>query len=253
MTGKLVSISLLFSTLVWGQWIHVPTPGLPRNAKGEPVLSAPPPKAADGKPDLSGLWSIDTEQYWEDVTSGAKPGEVILQPAAAALFKERSGNMGKDNPIAHCVPNGVPGVEIIPTPYRIVQQSGIIAILYEFNMQYRQIFTDGRRFPIDPNPAFMGYSVGRWEGDTLVAETVGLKDGMWLDLFGHPTTDSLHVTERFHRIDYGHMQLDIILDDPKAYQKPWQISLRPQLLPDTEMIEFVCNENNRGMEHMVGK
>jgi hypothetical protein len=176
-----------------------------------------------------------------------------LQPWAAALYKQRSANLGKDNPISRCMPAGVPTIETIPTPFKIIQSPEFIAILHEYNMEYRQIFTDGRALPKDPNPNWMGYSVGKWEGDTLVVETTGLKDNTWLDLFGHPASDALHVTERFQRRTFGSMDLEIPLADSKAYTEPWHIVLHPRLMPDTEILEFVCIENNKGVEHLVGK
>ena len=176
-----------------------------------------------------------------------------MQSAAAAVYKNRKENFGKDNPIARCMPAGVPTIDTIPLPFKIIQTSTMLAALYEYNMEYRQIFVDGRAVPKDPNPNWMGYSTGRWDGDTLVVETSGLKDNTWLDLFGHPATDALRVTERFERPDFGHLNIDITMTDIKAYTKPWPIKLHASLIPDTEIIEFVCIENNRGMEHMVGK
>jgi hypothetical protein len=155
--------------------------------------------------------------------------------------------------MARCLPAGVPTIDIIPTPFKIYQTPPAIAILYEYNMQYRQIFLDGRRLPQDPNPNWMGYSVARWEGNTLVVDTTGLKDGTWLDLFGTPATDSLHVTERFRRRDFGHMDLEITMADSKAYTEPWTIKLHPNLRLDTELMEWVCVEGNKGVEHLVGK
>jgi hypothetical protein len=152
---------------------------------------------------------------------------------------------GAKNPIARCMPAGVPTIDNIPTPLKLIQTPAFIAILYEHNMEYRQIFTDGRSLPNDPNPNWLGYSVGRWDGDTLVVETAGLKDDTWLDLFGHPATGALHVTERFHRRDFGTMDVEIAMTDVKAYTKPWQFALQLHLLPDNELLEWICLENNR--------
>jgi hypothetical protein len=204
-------------------------------------------------PDLSGLWALPDESYWHDIGVNLRPEGVPLQPWAAALYRERRDNEGKDNPIARCMPAGVPTIDNIPTPFKLIQTPASIAILYEYNMEYRQIFIDGRRLPDDPNPNWLGYSVGRWDGDTLVVETAGLKDNTWLDLFGHPATDALRVTERFQRRDFGHMDLEIAMSDAKAYTKPWRIELHPHLLPDNELLEWICLEGNRGTEHMVGK
>ncbi|HEX4277546.1 MAG TPA: hypothetical protein VHZ74_19445, partial [Bryobacteraceae bacterium] len=165
------AIAVVSAAPLLAQWPAIQTPGIPRDADGKPALAAKTPVAPSGKPDLSGLWSIHTEDYWYDIGTDLKPAGVPLQPWADAVFKERSDNLGKDNPIARCLPAGVPTIDTIPTPFKIIQTSSSIAILYEYNMEYRQIFTDGRSLPKDPNPNWLGYSIGTWEGDTLVIET----------------------------------------------------------------------------------
>ena len=244
---------LLVGASLFAQWPSPRTVGIPRTSDGKPDLTAKVPRTVDGKPDLSGLWALDTQAYWEDIGSDLKPESIPLQPWAAAVYSERRADLGKANPIARCMPAGVPTIDTIPLPRKIIQTPSVTAILYEYNMQYRQIFTDERSLPKDPNPNWMGYSVGKWEGDTLTVETIGLKDDTWLDLYGHPATDALRVTERFHRRDFGNMDLEITMTDSKAYTKPWRIMLHTRLMPDSEILEFVCIENNRGMEHMVGK
>jgi hypothetical protein len=235
----------LLTFTVSAQWTAPKTP--------KPNLSAKAPRTPDRKPDLSGLWALNDETYWYDIGAGLGPEGVPLQPWAAAVYRERRENEGKDNPIARCMPAGVPTVDTIPTPFKILQTPSQLAFLYEYNMQYRQIFTDGRALPRDPNPNWLGYSTAHWESDTLVVETAGLKDNTWLDLFGTPATDALRVIERFHRLDLGNMDLEITMSDAKAYTKPWKITLHLKLMPDSEILEWVCVENNRGMEHMVGK
>jgi len=254
MRVRLTTAALLFSaSLMPAQWPSPKAPGIPRTHDGKSDLATKAPRTADGRPDLSGLWALPDESYWHDISVNLGPEGVPLQPWAAALYRERRDNEGKDNPIARCMPAGVPTIDNIPTPFKLIQTPASIAILYEYNMEYRQIFTYGRRLPNDPNPNWLGYSVGRWDGDTLVVETAGLKDNTWLDLFGHPATDALRVTERFQRRDFGHMDLEITMTDAKAYTKPWRIELHPHLLPDNELLEWICLEGNRGMEHMVGK
>jgi len=246
--------ALLFTaSLLSAQWVSPKTLGIPRTADGKPDLKAKAPRAADGTLDLSGLWSLSDETYWHDISATLGPDGVPLQPWAATLYRERRDNEGKDNPIARCMPAGVPTIDNIPLPRKLIQTPAFIAILYEYNMEYRQIFTDGRSLPANPNPNWLGYSVGRWDGDTLVVETAGLKDNTWLDLFGHPATDALRVTEHFHRRDFGNMDLEITMTDTKAYTKPWQIALQLHLRPDNELLEWICLEGNKGMEHMVGK
>ena len=233
------------------QWLDHRAPGIPRTADGKPNLSAPAPKTAGGKPDLSGVWDPG-RKYIRDIAVDLK--EVPFQPWAEKVFQDRAtGAHSGEESDANCLPQGVPKLDAAPAPWKIVQLPGEIAILYEAFTQFRQIFMDGRPLPQNPNPSWLGYSVGRWEGDTLVVETVGLNGKTWLDQIGHPTTEALHVTERFRRKDFGHMELQITIDDPKAYTKPWTVTESPVLTPDDELLEFVCNENNRDVEHLPGK
>jgi len=231
------------------QWLDFKTPGIPRTADGTPDLSAPAPKMPDGKPDLSGVWehlnSRTTAYYLDGV-------DIPWQPWAEALFKERTDDNQKDNPESRCLPRGVPKADAFDI-HKIIQTPVLIAILYEYGTTYRQIFTDGRKLPVDPNPTWMGYSVGHWEGDTLVVESNGFNGHAWLSGRGNPTTDAMLLRERFRRRDFGHMDIQITIDDPKAYTKPWTAELHPELIPDTELLEFVCNENERDLRHLVGK
>jgi len=177
---------------------------------------------------------------------------VPFSPWARALFEERLPNNGKDAPAVRCVSHGVTDYDASDTPTKIIQTPSVTVILYEAYNHYRQIFTDGRPLPHDPQPAWLGYSVGRWEGETFVAETIGLNDQTWLDTTGHPHTESLHITERFHRRDFGHMDIEIAIDDMQAYTKPWSVTIPKSLMPDTDLIEFMC-ENEKDHVHMVGK
>jgi hypothetical protein len=240
---RLILLIVLASYPMRAQW---PTQG----GKVDPAAKVR--RTRDGKPDLSGVWTLNDQKYWYDIGADLKDG-VPMQPGAAALFAQRKADEGKDNPIARCKPAGVPTIDTIPLPFKIIQNRNSTTLLYEFNMEYRQVFTEGRALPRDANPNFLGYSVGRWEKDVLVVETIGLKDETWLDMFGHPATDGLLVTERFHRRDIGNLDLDITMTDPKAYTKPWTISLHMKLMPNQEVMEYLSIENNRGMEHMVGK
>jgi hypothetical protein len=240
------------TALASAQWLNVPSPGIPRLPDGKPDLSAPAPKTPDGKIDITGIWRPTTKQFI-DIASGLKPGAVPFQPWAEVLFQQRRANESKDDPTGNCIPGGVPRADAVPYPYKIVRADKMILILYEAVHSYRQIFTDGRALPKDPNPTWMGYSVGRWEGDDFVAETTGFNDHGWLDNDGKPASDALHVTERFHRKDFGHMDIQITIDDPKAYAKPWTVTEPLKLLADTELLEYVCNENNKDLQHLVGK
>jgi hypothetical protein len=147
----------------------------------------------------------------------------------------------------------VPKIDAAPAPWKVVQTPRFIVIAYEAFNLWRQIFLDGRQVAPDVNPSWMGYSVGKWDGNTLVVDTKGFNGKAWLDQLGRPSTDALHVIERFHRRDFGHMDLQITIDDPKAYTKPWTVTQNVRLLPDTELLEFICNENNRDVEHLPGK
>jgi len=221
------------------QWQNHPTPGIPRSPDGKPNLSAPAPRAVDGKPDLSGVWRVRQSSYLFYVTSDLKPDEIF--PWAAALYKQRLANKGQGRPSERCLPRGVPSMMLARDhPWKVVQTPDAIIILFHDSLHYRQIFTDGRPFPADPSPKWLGYSIGRWDGDTLVAETIGLIDETWLDDGGHPHSDALKVTERFRRRTAGAMDVDITIDDAKAYTRLWTVTVRFELVRNGELGEDVC-------------
>jgi hypothetical protein len=240
-----ISVVLAISAPVGAQWINHPTPGTPRTADGKPDLTAPVPLTADGKPDLSGIWVINGLGHSTNITN------VDMLPWAQKLYETRSATYGQEDPAVNCLPEGpraaISGLE----PFRIVQTPHVSFFLYETSPA-RQVFTDGRKLPVDPTPTWMGYSVARWEGDTFVVETSGYNDRTWLDFAGHPHTEALRVTERFRRTDFGHMQLSITYEDSKAYTKPWTISLPVELIPDTDLLESVCLENEKDRPRLVG-
>jgi hypothetical protein len=246
---------------IFAQWIDTPTAGVPRTAKGEPDLGAPAPRAASGKPDLSGIWfSIEFVPECSaaecipqgvglplDATNIGRtlPDGLPYQPWAAALVATRTANRAQDDPHAHCLPPNFPRAFSFPHYFKILTTPQVTVILHEFNATYRQIFTDGRALPVDPNPYWQGYSSGRWEGDTLVVETIGFRDDLWLDLSGSPLTSAAHVTERFKRVDYGHLQIELTVNDPKAYTRPWTVTLTKAIVLDTDLVEEVCLENEQ--------
>jgi len=244
--------ALLFTVLtpLSAQWINYPTPGIPRTADGKPNLAAPAPKTVEGKPDLSGIWSTPDGKYLANLAADEK--QVPFEPWAEALFKQRQENQGKGRPTERCLPHGITDFDALPFPRKIMQGPGAIVMLFEAYNHYRQIFLDGRPLPKDPQPTWFGYSVGKWDADTLVVDTVGFNEETWLDDGGHPHTGALHVTERFRRRDFGHMDLQVTIDDPKAYTRPWSAKMGLDLQADTELIEFIC-ENERDAVHMVGK
>jgi hypothetical protein len=249
--GLLCWLGIAASLPAHAQWLDFPTKGIPRRSDGKPDLSAPAPRTADGKPDLSGLWVADNSRHLGNLAADLK--EVPFQPWAEQLYNERKANFGKDDPEARCMPQGVPKVNTLPYPFKIFNLPGEVVILYEMYYLHRQIFTDGRDFPKDfASPSWMGYSIGKWDGDEFVVQTAGINEKVWMDTNGHPHTDALRVTERFRRRDFGHMDVNVTIDDPKAYTKPWTATIKQHLLPDTELLEFVC-EKNVDVEHLVGK
>jgi hypothetical protein len=228
-----------------GQWLKYKTPGIPRTADGSPDIKAAPPKTPDGKPDLSGIWRGDPGGYGLNVAAELKPSEI--QPWAETLYKKRLEELGNDSPNYRCMPNIGPYTSF--GMFKILQTPGVIGFLSELN-GFRQILTDGRPLPENPNPTWMGYSVGHWEGDTLVVESAGFNDQTWLDA-GHPHSEDLRVTERFHRKDFGHMDLKMTFSDPKIYARSWTIDVELELVPDTELLEYVCNENEKDVKHFL--
>jgi hypothetical protein len=272
---------------LFAQWPTYSTPGVPRTPDGKPNLSAPAPKAPDGKPDLTGIWQLartppppaasatKAPAANGDIFAGLKTNDDFLavakrsafwnlgssfpdglpfQPWAAELHRQRVADNSKDNPDAHCLPMGIMQFHNHGQPRKMIQTPQVIVILYEANAGVRQIFTDGRPLPgKDADPWWYGYSTGRWQGDTLVVQSAGFRDLGWLDVEGSPLTDEAHVTERFHRPDFGHLDIEVTIDDPKAYTKPWTVTVHQRIMVDTELIEFVCQENERDAPHLSAK
>lgn len=271
-----ILVTLFLPVMACAQWPDFPTPGVPRTPSGQPDLTAPAPRTADGKPDLSGMWrntlparSADAFPapirnpsttgiptglaQFGDISAGLEGG-LPLQPWAAELKKQRVADFSKDNPDAHCLPMGNMQFHTHPQPRKMIQTPDLLLILYEGNAGIRQIFLDGRPLPgKDAQPWWYGYSTGRWEGDTLVVETSGFRDDGWLDINGSPLTEAGKMIERFRRVNYGNLEIEITVDDPKAYTKPWTVTVRQLIQLDDELIEFVCQENEKDAPHMVGK
>ncbi len=244
------------------QWLNYPTPGIPRLPDGSPDLSAPAPKLADGTPDLSGIWAAKcgiyngdrcfVQSYYFDLAKDLPEDAVQMTPWAAAIARQRVSRNHVDDPDGYCMPPGVPRINFGGGPFKILQTPGVTAILYEslVGMIFRQVFTDGRPpAPVDA-PTWLGYSTGTWKGDTFVVDSRGFRDGGWIDTAkGRPSSDALHVIERFHRADFGHMDLAITIDDPKAYRKPWTMQTTLMLMPDTELLEAFCENQEPILEH----
>jgi len=270
--GTLVA---LLAVPVAAQWPAFPDGDVPRAANGEIDLDAPPPRSASGTPDFTGVWQnawfYDSQvRPLPESPPGEPPpatfadvfqnftGDLPLRPWAAELKAARREQNSKDNPDAHCLPMGIVQFHMHPQPRKLVQTDALLLVLYEGNAGVRQIFTDGRPLPEnDPQPWWYGYSVGHWEGDTLVVETTGFRDGGWLDIYGSPLTNEARMVERWRRPSYGRMQIDVTIDDPKAYTEPFTVRVHHRIMQDglfdAELIEFVCDENNRAPELMVGK
>jgi hypothetical protein len=261
-----LAITWIHASATDAQWLRYPTAGVPRTAAGAPDLEAPAPRGADGKPDLSGTWDVDHNkpcpkdgcfdmyvgQEFTDIGWSLAGGLPYL-PWAAAITRKRTEELRKEDPTSYCLPIGLVRLHTIPLLKKIVQVPGLIVILNEHSVSYRQIFTDGRPLPVDPNPSWVGYSSGRWDGDTLVVETTGFRDGIWLDANGSPLTDAARITERFHRVNFGKLEIDLTVTDPKAYRQPWTVRLNQFIALDTDLLDYICNENERDMPHLVGK
>ena len=255
------------------QWLNHRDPKIPRTRDGRANLSAPVPRASDGKPDLSGVWAAEPtdelkgflgpdpssnplgadlqfiSKYALNVFFDSKPEDVPMRPAAAALFKQRMESDQRDIPTSHCLPGGIPFSSLI-APFKMIQTPGLTVMLFEDNNPPRQVYTDGRKHPSDPDPTWVGYSVGRWEADVLVVDSIGFNDRTWLDGFGHPHSDAMHVVERFRRRDFGHMDLQITIDDSKMYTRPFSFKATHRLLPDTDVLEAICAENEKDGTHI---
>jgi hypothetical protein len=249
-----VILAVAWHAPLTAQWLNHRTPGIPRTTDGKANLAAPAPRTANGKPDLSGIWNKISPKYSRNIAADLKPREI--QPWAEALVQQRQENLDKDYMNVHCLPLGpgyvtdadATGAEMV----KIVQTPSVIIMLNP-DLTYRQIFMDGRTLEKSPNPSWMGYSVGRWDGDTLVVESNGFNDRTWLDHDGHPHTEALRTTERYHRRDFGNLDIEVTLSDPAIYDKPWTVAVRAELAPDTELLEWECNERSPELEHWVGK
>jgi hypothetical protein len=277
MSAQKKSIAIIFAgalVCAHAQWLNYPAPGTPRTRDGKPDLSAKAPRTSGGKPDLSGVWQTEPvppgasilgdvspfivpgddpstfSKYFWNILADFKPAEAPIRPEAAELFRRNAANAAR---ASSCLPLGIPGADMLTyAPFKIIQTPGVTVILYEVDNTHRQIYTDGRKLPADPQPMWLGYSVGKWEGDTLVVDTAGFNDRGRLDGFGHPRSEALRVQERFHRRDFGHMDVQVTVDDPKMYLKPITVKVTELLIPDSDVLESFCNENEKDRQHLPG-
>ena len=244
-------ILLFVASHASAQWTKPRDPSVPRTPDGKPNLTGPTPRTADGKPNFSGFWRSNIK-YNGDLAADLKPEDVPMTPWAKALFDERIKTFSRDDPENYCLPDGVPRYWAAGGgPNRIVQTPGMIVVLHEIKTMFRQIYLDGRTLEPDAPPAWLGYSTGKWEGDVLVVRTAGFNDKTWLDDRGHPHSESLVVNERFRRPDFGHLFVDITIEDPIAYTRPWTVTEDFRLDADGDLLEYVCNENERDLRHIA--
>ena len=252
---------------VFAQWLKYPTAGLPRTADGKFNPSAPAPRTPDGKPDFSGIWltgnpmctqsegtlvcGVELPMSREGINMGVSlPGGLPYQPWLATLVKERTANFAKDDPHVRCLPDTFLRAYGLPHLLKFVQSPGLLVMLNEMNAGYRQVFIDGRPLPQDPVPSWQGYSVATWSGDTLVVDSNGFRDDIWIDWNGSVITESAKVRERIRRPNFGSLEIEVTVDDPKAYTKPWTVTLKQRLAIDTELVDEICLENEQSSRRM---
>lgn len=282
----LVAVALLAPCVpLAAQWFKYPTPGVPRKADGSVNMSAPAPRLADGKPDFSGIWmtgepnrrteglsspkaapgprnapgaAADRPGDPTDITASRQmanigvdlPGGLPYQPWLAPIVKERTDNLAKDDPHIKCWPDNFIRAYGMPHLLKFVHSPGLLLMLNELNAGYRQVFTDARPLPKDPNPTLQGYSSGKWSGDTLVVDTIGLRDDTWIDWNGSVVTEAAKVREQIRRPDFGHLEIQITVDDPRAYTRPWTVTLKQRIVVDTELVDEMCLENEQSLKHL---
>jgi hypothetical protein len=274
--AALVVVLALYGQVVSAQWVNYKAPGTPRLADGRPNLAARTPRAPNGKPDLSGVWhvqptsreemkrlfgkdvdiievpgmEIDTvSKYAVNIFQDLKPEDWPVKPGVAEVLKRRGDHRPEQLPLTYCLPGGIPLSTMLSEVSKIVQTPGLILVMLELGGT-RQIYTDGRKHMADPSPSWLGYSVGRWDGDTLVVETIGFNGKSWLDLMGHPQSEAARLTERYRRRDFGHMDIEVTIDDPTWYTKPFTVKVTHELQADDDILEYACNENEQDRKRM---
>ena len=256
--------------LGFGQWLRYPTEGIPRKPDGKPDFTAPAPRLPDGHPDLSGIWHAAQPRQCVNGAGDSVPcgneiggsplggnlgrnlpgGALPYQPWAAKLMQERHAVLSVDDPHVRCLPDNPPRAWTLPHLTKAVHAPKLLVLLYEVNAMYRQIFIDGRPFPDDPTPAWNGYSVGHWDGDTLVVETRGFRDDLWIDTWGSPMSDAGKMTEKFRRPNFGTLEIELTIDDPKVYTRPFTVNLTQNLEADTELVDEFCLEGEKDYERL---
>lgn len=259
----------LTSARLAAQWVKYPTAGVPRKAGGAVNMTAPAPRMPDGKPDLSGIWttaepnrkgsaSADLPGDQANITASRQmanigvdlPGGLPYQPWLVPIVKERTANLAKDDPHIRCFPDNFLRAYGLPHLLKFIETPNLLVVLDEMNAVYRQVFMDARPLPEDPNPSWQGYSSAKWSGDTLVIDTIGFRNDTWIDWNGSVLTEAGKVREQMRRPDFGHLEIQVTVDDPKAYTKPWTVTLKERIVVDTDLIDEICLENEQSLKHM---
>jgi hypothetical protein len=270
--GLVILGTPLASTHLAAQWVKYPTPGVPRRPDGKVDTLAATPRMTSGKPDFSGIWTTAEPNRRTDGSASPKqspgdatditasrqmanigtdlPGGLPYQSWLVPIVKERTANLAKDDPHIKCLPDNFLRAYGLPHLLKFVQTPNLLVVLNEMNAGYRQVFTDGRPLPEDPSPSWQGYSSGKWSGDTLVIETIGVRDDTWIDWNGSVLTQAAKVREQMRRPDFGHLEVQVTVDDPKAYTKTWTVTLKERIVVDTELIDEICLENEQSLKHM---
>jgi hypothetical protein len=254
------------STHLAAQWINYPTAGVPRKADGKLDMAAATPRMADGKPDFSGIWTSDEADPRRpgappnprDATTSRRmvnlgvelPGGLPYQPWLVPIVRERTANQAKDDPHIRCLPDNFLRAYGMPHLLKFVHTPNLLVVLNEMNAGYRQVFTDARPLPEDPTPSWQGYSSAKWSGDALTIDTIGVRDDTWIDWNGSVLTEAAKVREQIRRPDLGHLEIQVTVDDPKAYTKPWTVTIKERLIVDVELIDEICLENEQSLKHM---
>ena len=281
--ATLAALATLLPPQLFAQWVKYPVPGVPRKPDGQVNMSAPAPRMADGKPDFSGIWTTaEPNRRTEGLSSPTAgtsprdpndaqrpgdpgaitasrqmanigvdlPGGLPYQPWLVPIVKERTGNLAKDDPHIKCLPDNFLRAYGLPHLLKFVHTPNLLVVLNEMNAGYRQVFTDARPLPENPVPSWQGYSSAKWSGDTLIVDTIGLRDDTWIDWSGSVLTEAAKVREQIRRPDFGHLEIQIAVEDPKAYTKPWAVTLKERIVVDTELIDEICLENEQSFKHL---
>jgi len=264
-TAAAVLAGVLASAPAAAQWVGYPTAHVPRKADGKVDMTAPTPRMANGKPDFSGIWISDRTEPGQETISDTSSlpsgrhmanmgvdfeGGLPYQPWQLPIVKRRTENLAIEDPHIRCLPDFFLRAYGLPHMLKFVHTPELLVMLNEMNAGYRQVFTDARALPDTPAPSWQGYSSAKWDGDTLVVDTIGMRDDTWIDWNGSVVTEAAKIREEIRRLDFGHIEIKATVDDPKGYTKPWTVTLRQRVVVDAELIDEVCLENEQFVKRM---